>query len=67
MLPAIKIRDADKSRRASQDGGKVTKENFPWMRSKSRSVDHGITAPFDLEALRAKVDGQFNRSLEKGE
>uniref|UniRef100_V5GP38 Oxidation resistance protein 1 n=1 Tax=Anoplophora glabripennis TaxID=217634 RepID=V5GP38_ANOGL len=54
-----------RSRRASQDGGRVTKENFPWMRSKSRSVDHGISAPYDLEALRAKVDGQFDRSLEK--
>lgn len=37
------------------------------FRSKSRSVDHGISAPYDLEALRAKVDGQFDRSLEKGE
>lgn len=54
-----------RSRRASQDAGKVTKENFPWMRSKSRSVDHGIAAPFDLESLRAKVDSQFDRSLEK--
>ncbi|XP_023310478.1 nuclear receptor coactivator 7 isoform X3 [Anoplophora glabripennis] len=36
-----------------------------WPRSKSRSVDHGISAPYDLEALRAKVDGQFDRSLEK--
>ncbi|KAG5888498.1 hypothetical protein JTB14_015743 [Gonioctena quinquepunctata] len=35
------------------------------MRSKSRSVDHGITSPFDLEALRAKVDSQFDRSLER--
>ncbi|XP_071052799.1 nuclear receptor coactivator 7 isoform X6 [Onthophagus taurus] len=32
--------------------------------SKSRSVDHGITAPFDLEALRAKVDGHLERNLE---
>lgn len=36
-----------------------------WPRSKSRSVDHGISAPYDLEALRAKVDGQFDRSLDK--
>ncbi|XP_071052796.1 oxidation resistance protein 1 isoform X2 [Onthophagus taurus] len=35
-----------------------------WPRSKSRSVDHGITAPFDLEALRAKVDGHLERNLE---
>ncbi|XP_074040420.1 TLD domain-containing protein mustard isoform X3 [Leptinotarsa decemlineata] len=53
------------SRRASQDGGKVTKENFTWMRSKSRSVDHGIASPFDLDALRAKVDNQLDRSLER--
>lgn len=54
-----------RSRRASQDAGSVTRENFPWMRSKSRSVDHGITSPFDLEALRAKVDSQFDRSLDR--
>ncbi|KYN12763.1 hypothetical protein ALC57_15041 [Trachymyrmex cornetzi] len=27
--------------------------------SKSRSVDHGFTAPFDLDALRNKVEGRF--------
>nr|CAH7760992.1 unnamed protein product [Callosobruchus chinensis] len=55
-----------RSRRASQDVGKVTnKENLPWLRSKSRSVDHGITTPFDLDTLRSKVDSQFDRSLDK--
>ncbi|XP_032676389.1 oxidation resistance protein 1 isoform X2 [Odontomachus brunneus] len=28
-------------------------------RSKSRSVDHGFTAPFDLDSLRNKVEGRF--------
>ncbi|CAH1962601.1 unnamed protein product [Acanthoscelides obtectus] len=36
-----------------------------WPRSKSRSVDHGITTPFDLDTLRSKVDSQFDRSLDK--
>ncbi|XP_011066408.1 PREDICTED: oxidation resistance protein 1 [Acromyrmex echinatior] len=31
---------------------------FAWQ-SKSRSVDHGFTAPFDLDALRNKVEGRF--------
>ncbi|XP_024947385.1 oxidation resistance protein 1 isoform X10 [Cephus cinctus] len=31
---------------------------FTWQ-SKSRSVDHGFTAPFDLDALRNKVEGRF--------
>ncbi|KAJ3654224.1 hypothetical protein Zmor_013425 [Zophobas morio] len=56
-----------RSRRASQDGGRVAKENLPWMRSKSRSVDHGISSPFDLEALRAKVDSQLDKNLDRGE
>ncbi|XP_071052797.1 oxidation resistance protein 1 isoform X4 [Onthophagus taurus] len=54
------------TRRASQDIGQVSTRNpdqIPF-RSKSRSVDHGITAPFDLEALRAKVDGHLERNLE---
>ncbi|XP_056644436.1 oxidation resistance protein 1 isoform X6 [Diorhabda sublineata] len=55
-----------RSRRASQDVGRVTnKEGYPGMRSKSRSVDHGIASPFDLDALRAKVDSQFDRSLDR--
>ncbi|CAH2990193.1 unnamed protein product [Chilo suppressalis] len=32
---------------------------FHWQ-SKSRSVDHGFGAPFDLEALRTKVEGRFD-------
>ncbi|KAK9870388.1 hypothetical protein WA026_007953 [Henosepilachna vigintioctopunctata] len=54
-----------RSRRASQDTGRVTKDNFPWLRSKSRSVDHGIAAPYDLDALRAKVDGHLDRSIDR--
>ncbi|XP_055923607.1 nuclear receptor coactivator 7 isoform X9 [Eupeodes corollae] len=29
------------------------------IRSKSRSVDHGLAAPFDLDSLRSKVEGRF--------
>ena len=30
------------------------------FRSKSRSVDHGLSAPFvDLDSLRSKVEGRF--------
>ncbi|XP_017782920.1 PREDICTED: uncharacterized protein LOC108567137 isoform X17 [Nicrophorus vespilloides] len=56
-----------RARRASQDVGTVTKhsEHFPWTRSKSRSVDHGITTPFDLEALRAKVEDQVDKHLDR--
>uniref|UniRef100_A0A336KNU1 CSON013901 protein n=1 Tax=Culicoides sonorensis TaxID=179676 RepID=A0A336KNU1_CULSO len=28
-------------------------------RSKSRSVDHGLATPFDLDSLRSKVEGRF--------
>jgi len=28
-------------------------------RSKSRSVDHGFSPPFDLDSLRSKVEGRF--------
>lgn len=28
-------------------------------RSKSRSVDHGLAAPFDLDSLRSKVEQRF--------
>uniref|UniRef100_A0A1B0A577 Uncharacterized protein n=1 Tax=Glossina pallidipes TaxID=7398 RepID=A0A1B0A577_GLOPL len=28
-------------------------------RSKSRSVDHGLASPFDLDSLRSKVEGRF--------
>ncbi|XP_052753617.1 nuclear receptor coactivator 7 isoform X13 [Galleria mellonella] len=33
-------------------------DNMLKHRSKSRSVDHGFGAPFDLEALRSKVEGR---------
>lgn len=33
---------------------------FCHFRSKSRSVDHGLSAPFvDLDSLRSKVEGRF--------
>lgn len=32
---------------------------FLFHRSKSRSVDHGLAAPFDLDSLRSKVEGRF--------
>lgn len=32
---------------------------FLCYRSKSRSVDHGFSPPFDLESLRSKVEGRF--------
>ncbi|XP_030027717.2 oxidation resistance protein 1 isoform X12 [Manduca sexta] len=32
---------------------------FHWQ-SKSRSVDHGFSPPFDLESLRSKVEGRFD-------
>ncbi|XP_049887379.1 oxidation resistance protein 1 isoform X3 [Pectinophora gossypiella] len=35
-------------------------DNMLKQRSKSRSVDHGFAAPFDLEALRSKVEGRFD-------
>lgn len=57
-----------RTRRASQDVNAVTRstENFPiWTRSKSRSVDHGISAPFDIDALRSKVDGHVEKHLDR--
>ncbi|XP_071455501.1 nuclear receptor coactivator 7 isoform X2 [Hetaerina americana] len=30
-----------------------------WPRSKSRSVDHGMGTPFDMDSLRSKVDGRL--------
>ncbi|XP_023727829.1 oxidation resistance protein 1 isoform X6 [Cryptotermes secundus] len=32
--------------------------SFTWQ-SKSRSVDHGFSPPFDLDSLRSKVEGRF--------
>jgi hypothetical protein len=30
-----------------------------YCRSKSRSVDHGLSPPFDLDSLRSKVESRF--------
>ncbi|XP_039959069.1 nuclear receptor coactivator 7 isoform X8 [Bactrocera neohumeralis] len=52
-----------RSRRASQDVSLLSRsvDNLavPVRRSKSRSVDHGLAAPFDLDSLRSKVEGRF--------
>ncbi|XP_053653498.2 uncharacterized protein [Cherax quadricarinatus] len=51
--------NAIKGRRLSHDvgaaGRHVTDTVVPWLRNKSRSVDHSIHNPFDLEALRRKI------------
>ncbi|XP_060810602.1 nuclear receptor coactivator 7 isoform X5 [Amyelois transitella] len=49
------------SRRASQQLSRSAESiDQSYKRSKSRSVDHGFGAPFDLEALRSKVEGRFD-------
>ncbi|XP_026324089.1 nuclear receptor coactivator 7 isoform X5 [Hyposmocoma kahamanoa] len=49
------------SRRASQQLSRSAESiDQTFKRSKSRSVDHGLAAPFDLEALRSKVEGRFD-------
>lgn len=48
-----------RSRRASQDLSRPTESGAAFLRSKSRSVDHGFVAPFDLDSLRSKVEGRF--------
>ncbi|XP_055923603.1 nuclear receptor coactivator 7 isoform X5 [Eupeodes corollae] len=52
-----------RSRRASQDVTLMTRSAdslaVTARRSKSRSVDHGLAAPFDLDSLRSKVEGRF--------
>ncbi|XP_076234385.1 TLD domain-containing protein mustard isoform X3 [Calliopsis andreniformis] len=56
-----------RSRRMSQDvTHSRSTENLTasYFRSKSRSVDHGFTTPFDLDSLRNKVEGRFE-SIEK--
>uniref|UniRef100_A0ABD2XDM0 Oxidation resistance protein 1 n=1 Tax=Trichogramma kaykai TaxID=54128 RepID=A0ABD2XDM0_9HYME len=57
-----------RSRRMSQDvtHTKSTENlsNLGFFRSKSRSVDHGFAAPFDLDSLRNKVEGRFE-SIDK--
>ncbi|XP_015037841.2 oxidation resistance protein 1 isoform X15 [Drosophila pseudoobscura] len=51
------------SRRASQDVSSLSRSvdnlAIPVRRSKSRSVDHGLAAPFDLDSLRSKVEQRF--------
>ncbi|KAG5680738.1 hypothetical protein PVAND_010228 [Polypedilum vanderplanki] len=57
----------NRSRRSSQDVGQIAasidkfnEQQPPYRRSKSRSVDHGLSAPFvDLDSLRSKVEGRF--------
>lgn len=62
-----------RSRRASQDVGLMSRSADciapPNRRSKSRSVDHGLAAPFDLDTLRSKVEGRFESidRLSKGD
>uniref|UniRef100_A0A8D8DHQ8 Oxidation resistance protein 1 n=1 Tax=Culex pipiens TaxID=7175 RepID=A0A8D8DHQ8_CULPI len=51
-----------RTRRASQDvilSKSTDSLSPPFRRSKSRSVDHGLAAPFDLDSLRSKVEGRF--------
>uniref|UniRef100_A0A1Y1KG49 Oxidation resistance protein 1 n=1 Tax=Photinus pyralis TaxID=7054 RepID=A0A1Y1KG49_PHOPY len=61
------LKDSSLSRRASQDVGRITRSNesLPYVRSKSRSVDHGVSTTFDLEALRIKekVDSRLDRDF----
>jgi hypothetical protein len=42
---------------------------FLIFRGKSRSVDHGLSSPFDLDSLRSKVEGRFESvdKLNRGE
>ncbi|XP_047543304.1 oxidation resistance protein 1 isoform X1 [Vanessa atalanta] len=50
-----------RSRRASQQLSRSAESiDQAYKRSKSRSVDHGFAAPFDLESLRSKVEGRFD-------
>ncbi|XP_037964086.2 oxidation resistance protein 1 isoform X4 [Plutella xylostella] len=50
-----------RSRRASQQLSRSAESiDHAYKRSKSRSVDHGFAAPFDLDALRSKVEGRFD-------
>ncbi|KAH9634210.1 hypothetical protein HF086_001412 [Spodoptera exigua] len=52
---------ACRSRRASQQLSRSAESiDQSFKRSKSRSVDHGFSPPFDLEALRSKVEGRFD-------
>ncbi|CAH2268779.1 jg23796 [Pararge aegeria aegeria] len=52
---------ACRSRRASQQLSRSAESiDQSYKRSKSRSVDHGFAAPFDLDSLRSKVEGRFD-------
>ncbi|XP_058802691.1 oxidation resistance protein 1 isoform X4 [Phymastichus coffea] len=55
-----------RSRRMSTDVAttRSTENLSSYFRSKSRSVDHGFAAPFDLDSLRNKVEGRFE-SIDK--
>ncbi|XP_052737371.1 oxidation resistance protein 1 isoform X2 [Bicyclus anynana] len=51
----------NRSRRASQQLSRSAESiDQSYKRSKSRSVDHGFAAPFDLDTLRSKVEGRFD-------
>ncbi|XP_026467659.1 DNA topoisomerase 1-like [Ctenocephalides felis] len=55
---------SNRSRRSSQDINAFSRSvdhlaPLPLKRSKSRSVDHGLTAPYDLDTLRSKVEGRI--------
>ncbi|CAK1600006.1 unnamed protein product [Parnassius mnemosyne] len=51
----------NRSRRASQQLSRSAESiDHSYKRSKSRSVDHGLAAPVDLETLRSKVESRFD-------
>ncbi|CAH1722651.1 oxidation resistance protein 1 isoform X5 [Aphis gossypii] len=45
--------------RRNSDFGASSDDRIPYKRGKSRSVDHGLSSPFDLDSLRSKVEGRF--------
>ncbi|XP_018899280.1 oxidation resistance protein 1 isoform X6 [Bemisia tabaci] len=50
----------NRSRRSSTEIGLGRSiEKIPYVRSKSRSVDHGFSPPFDIKVLRNKVEERF--------
>ncbi|XP_063547287.1 nuclear receptor coactivator 7 isoform X4 [Cydia strobilella] len=51
----------NRSRRASQQLSRSAESiDHSFKRSKSRSVDHGFAAAFELDSLRSKVEDRFN-------
>ncbi|XP_063394527.1 oxidation resistance protein 1 isoform X21 [Cydia fagiglandana] len=51
----------NRSRRASQQLSRSAESiDQSFKRSKSRSVDHGFAAAFELDSLRSKVEDRFN-------